>query len=148
MADMSRLMKVATKPDRAEIWLVTKVTALGMSGLGLIGFLVKLVGDTIFQGKTRCFVKTHGKTGFTALAPFRLILKASCHVPPFFAFIWPLQECYVFSAAVLLNGPEPLQVFLSRLNIGIIEVSGNMIVLQQQFNYMGGAGTTAGVEQQ
>lgn len=50
MADMSRLMKVATKPDRAEIWLVTKVTALGMSGLGLIGFLIKLVGDTIFQG--------------------------------------------------------------------------------------------------
>ncbi len=50
MADINRLMKVATKPDRREIWLVIRVTALGMSGLGLLGFLIKLAGDVIFQG--------------------------------------------------------------------------------------------------
>lgn len=50
MSDLNRLMKVATKPDRREIWLVIRVTALGMGGLGLIGFLIKLTGDVIFQG--------------------------------------------------------------------------------------------------
>ena len=50
MSDISRLMKVATKPDRSEIWLVTKVTALGMSALGLLGFIIKLAGDVLSQG--------------------------------------------------------------------------------------------------
>lgn len=49
-SDISRLMKVATKPDRAEIWLVTKVTAIGMGALGLLGFLIKIAGEVIFSG--------------------------------------------------------------------------------------------------
>lgn len=48
MADLSRLMKVATKPDRKEIWLVVRVTALGMSALGLLGFLIKLASQVVF----------------------------------------------------------------------------------------------------
>ncbi len=54
MADVSRLMKVATKPDRKELWLVIRVTTLGMLGLGLLGFLIKLVGNVLFaaQGPT------------------------------------------------------------------------------------------------
>lgn len=52
MADISRLMKVATKPDRREIWLLIRVTALGMAGLGLLGFLIKLVGNVVFSAKT------------------------------------------------------------------------------------------------
>ena len=50
MSDISRLMKVATKPDRNEIWLVTKVTALGMSALGLLGFIIKIAGEVVFSG--------------------------------------------------------------------------------------------------
>lgn len=47
--DVSRLLKVATKPDRKEIWLVIRVTAVGMGLLGLLGFLIKLAGDSIFK---------------------------------------------------------------------------------------------------
>lgn len=50
MSDVSRLMKVATKPDRREMWLVIRVTAIGMIGLGLIGFIIKLAGDVIMNG--------------------------------------------------------------------------------------------------
>ena len=52
MSDVSRLMKVATKPDRKEIWLVIRVTALGMSGLGLLGFLIKLASEVVFTVKS------------------------------------------------------------------------------------------------
>ncbi|MHA2364140.1 MAG: protein translocase SEC61 complex subunit gamma [Candidatus Hodarchaeales archaeon] len=48
-ADMTRLMKIATKPDRREIWLVIRVTALGMGFLGLIGFVIKIAADTIIS---------------------------------------------------------------------------------------------------
>jgi protein translocase SEC61 complex gamma subunit len=47
--DVQRLLKVATKPDRKEIWLVIRVTAVGMGLLGLLGFLIKLAGDSLFQ---------------------------------------------------------------------------------------------------
>lgn len=65
MADLSRLMKVATKPDRRELWLVIRVTALGMSALGLLGFLIKLAGSVIF---TANHPTNTGTTGTTAVA--------------------------------------------------------------------------------
>lgn len=46
-ADVSRLLKIATKPDRREVWLVIRVTAVGMGFLGLIGFFIKVAGETI-----------------------------------------------------------------------------------------------------
>jgi len=66
MSDLNRLMKVATKPDRREIWLVIRVTALGMGGLGLLGFLIKLTGDVIFQGVH------HSSTASTTTAVLQL----------------------------------------------------------------------------
>ena len=52
ISDVQRLFKVATKPDRKEIWLVVRVTVVGMGILGLIGFLIKLAGDSIFTLST------------------------------------------------------------------------------------------------
>ena len=49
MSDVNRLMKVATKPDRKEIWLVIRVTAVGMIGLGFIGFIIQVAGNVIFN---------------------------------------------------------------------------------------------------
>lgn len=52
MSDVSRLLKIATKPDRTEIWLVIRVTAVGMGMLGLIGFMIKIAGDTFIKVET------------------------------------------------------------------------------------------------
>jgi protein translocase SEC61 complex gamma subunit len=45
-------MKVATKPDRTEIWLVLRVTAIGMGALGFLGFMIKLASEVIFVANT------------------------------------------------------------------------------------------------
>ncbi|MEM2094152.1 MAG: protein translocase SEC61 complex subunit gamma [Candidatus Bathyarchaeia archaeon] len=41
---VKRLIKVVSKPSRSEIWVSVKVSILGIGILGLIGFLIKLVG--------------------------------------------------------------------------------------------------------
>ena len=64
MSDVSRLMKVATKPDRKEMWLVIRVTALGMSGLGLLGFLIKLASEVIFVAKSNTGSSTSSAAAF------------------------------------------------------------------------------------
>ena len=40
-----RLLKIAKRPNRQEIWLVIKVTAVGMILMGLVGFLVRQVAN-------------------------------------------------------------------------------------------------------
>ncbi len=42
-----RMLKIAKKPDRGEVWLVTKVTAAGMLFVGIIGFLVRQAATMI-----------------------------------------------------------------------------------------------------
>ncbi|PVX25582.1 MAG: protein translocase SEC61 complex subunit gamma [Candidatus Bathyarchaeum sp.] len=42
----SRLLKLATKPGRTELWLSIKICFLGIIAIGGIGFLIKI----IFQG--------------------------------------------------------------------------------------------------
>jgi len=47
------MLKIAKKPDRGEIWLVTKVTAAGMLFVGVLGFIIKqafvMVDDAILS---------------------------------------------------------------------------------------------------
>lgn len=43
-----RMLKGATKPDREEYWLLSRVSLLGLAILGVLGFLVKLI--TAFFG--------------------------------------------------------------------------------------------------
>ena len=50
-SDISRLLKVSTKPDRKEIMLIIRVTILGMGLLGLLGFILKIIGNEIFYAK-------------------------------------------------------------------------------------------------
>ncbi len=38
-----RILRLAKKPDRSEVYLVIKITAAGMAILGLIAFLIRFV---------------------------------------------------------------------------------------------------------
>ncbi|MHA1948040.1 MAG: protein translocase SEC61 complex subunit gamma [Candidatus Hodarchaeales archaeon] len=38
-----RILRLAKKPDRSEVFLVIKITAAGMAILGLIAFLIRFV---------------------------------------------------------------------------------------------------------
>jgi protein translocase SEC61 complex gamma subunit len=44
----SRLLKLATKPGRTELWLSIKICFLGIIAIGGIGYLIKI----IFSGIT------------------------------------------------------------------------------------------------
>lgn len=39
----SRLLKLATKPGRSELWLSIKICLLGTIAIGVIGFIIKLI---------------------------------------------------------------------------------------------------------
>jgi protein translocase SEC61 complex gamma subunit len=43
-------MKLATKPDRNELWLSIKVCALGIGAVGLVGFVIKLLATVVNPG--------------------------------------------------------------------------------------------------
>ena len=42
-----RVLKVARKPDREEYFDFSKVTALGIAVIGLIGFVIYLISELI-----------------------------------------------------------------------------------------------------
>jgi protein translocase SEC61 complex gamma subunit len=48
LQECKRLIKVAVKPSRSELWLSIKVCFLGIALVGAIGFLIKLV-STVLQ---------------------------------------------------------------------------------------------------
>jgi protein translocase SEC61 complex gamma subunit len=39
----ARTLKLATKPDREEVWLSVKISILGIGAVGLIGFVIKIL---------------------------------------------------------------------------------------------------------
>ena len=43
----ARLLKLATKPGRSELWLSTKICFLGILAVGVVGFLVKLIAGIL-----------------------------------------------------------------------------------------------------
>jgi protein translocase SEC61 complex gamma subunit len=45
----SRLLKLATKPGRTELWLSIKICFLGIIAIGGIGFIIRLIG-VVLQG--------------------------------------------------------------------------------------------------
>ncbi|MFX0205256.1 MAG: protein translocase SEC61 complex subunit gamma [Candidatus Hodarchaeota archaeon] len=38
-----RLLSIAKKPDRNEVWLVTKVTLVGMTFIGVLGYIIQTI---------------------------------------------------------------------------------------------------------
>ncbi|MEA2089750.1 MAG: protein translocase SEC61 complex subunit gamma [Thermoproteota archaeon] len=43
----SRLLKLATKPDRSELWLTLKICFLGVLAVGGVGFIIKLIAGAL-----------------------------------------------------------------------------------------------------
>ena len=39
----SRMLKLATKPGRTELWLSIKICLLGTAAIGAVGFIIKLI---------------------------------------------------------------------------------------------------------
>lgn len=43
----SRLLKLATKPGKTELWLSIKICFLGVLAIGGIGYLIKLISSAL-----------------------------------------------------------------------------------------------------
>ena len=43
----AKMLKLAKKPGRDEIWLSVKICVLGVAAIGAIGFLVKFISATL-----------------------------------------------------------------------------------------------------
>jgi protein translocase SEC61 complex gamma subunit len=46
----ARTLKISVKPGRSELWLSIKICLLGMSAIGLIGFVIKLLSSVLQPG--------------------------------------------------------------------------------------------------
>lgn len=44
-----RILRLAKKPDRSEVFLVIKITAAGMAILGLVAFIIRIVIYAVLQ---------------------------------------------------------------------------------------------------
>ena len=49
LSSARRLLRLATKPGRNELWLSIKICLIGTVLIGLVGFIIKLVA-TILMG--------------------------------------------------------------------------------------------------
>jgi len=43
----SRLLRLATKPGRSELWLSMKICLLGIAAIGGVGFIIHLISTGI-----------------------------------------------------------------------------------------------------
>ena len=43
LSQAARMLKLASKPGRTELWLSIKISLLGIGAIGLIGFVIKLM---------------------------------------------------------------------------------------------------------
>ncbi|HVP26217.1 MAG TPA: protein translocase SEC61 complex subunit gamma [Candidatus Bathyarchaeia archaeon] len=47
LSSAKRLLRLATKPGRSELWLSIKICFLGTALVGIIGFVIKLIATTL-----------------------------------------------------------------------------------------------------
>jgi len=47
---VSRLLKLAKKPGRDELWLSIRICLLGIAAIGIIGFIIKFISFALQQG--------------------------------------------------------------------------------------------------
>jgi protein translocase SEC61 complex gamma subunit len=47
LSQAARTLKLASKPDKEELWLSIKISFLGIGVIGLIGFVIKLISTGI-----------------------------------------------------------------------------------------------------
>ncbi|MCK4313350.1 protein translocase SEC61 complex subunit gamma [Candidatus Bathyarchaeota archaeon] len=50
LSQCARTLKLAVKPGKSELWLSIKISFLGISIIGLIGFIIKLLSSVLQQG--------------------------------------------------------------------------------------------------
>jgi protein translocase SEC61 complex gamma subunit len=50
LSQAARTLKLASKPDREELWLSIKISLLGIGLVGLIGFVIKLMAAILNPG--------------------------------------------------------------------------------------------------
>ena len=50
LTQAGRTLKLAVKPGREELWLSIKICLLGISAVGLIGFVIKLISAALQPG--------------------------------------------------------------------------------------------------
>ena len=47
LSSARRLLRLATKPGRSELWLSIKICLLGTALVGVIGYVIKLIATTL-----------------------------------------------------------------------------------------------------
>ena len=50
LSQCARTLKLAIKPGRSELWLSIKICLLGISAIGLIGYVIKVISAVINPG--------------------------------------------------------------------------------------------------
>ena len=50
LSQCGRTLKLANKPGRSELWLSIKICLLGVSAIGLIGFVIKVISAVLNPG--------------------------------------------------------------------------------------------------
>lgn len=49
LQSVTRLLKLATKPGRSELWQSMKICFLGIAAVGVVGFVIKII-SFVLQG--------------------------------------------------------------------------------------------------
>jgi protein translocase SEC61 complex gamma subunit len=52
LAQCARTLRLAIKPGRSELWLSIKICLLGISAIGVIGFVIKLLSSVLQPGSS------------------------------------------------------------------------------------------------
>jgi protein translocase SEC61 complex gamma subunit len=47
LTQAARTLKLAIKPGRSELWLSIKICILGISVIGIVGFVIKLISSAL-----------------------------------------------------------------------------------------------------
>ena len=50
LSQCGRTLRLAIKPGRSELWLSIKICLLGISAVGLIGFVIKVISAVLNPG--------------------------------------------------------------------------------------------------
>ncbi|MGD0978440.1 MAG: protein translocase SEC61 complex subunit gamma [Candidatus Bathyarchaeia archaeon] len=50
LSQCGRTLRLAIKPGRSELWLSIKICLLGISAIGLIGFVIKVLSAVLNPG--------------------------------------------------------------------------------------------------
>lgn len=47
LSSCSRTLRLAVKPSRREIWLALKISFIGISIVGVVGFIIRLIASLL-----------------------------------------------------------------------------------------------------